>query len=108
MEMDDELHDLAIGAITGEDYDVAKLFIHMFPMASQMSTREISMKLSENLVEVINQVAAIYSKKAMTCEHNQGLNHLHTVKEAEKLSRHLRQHSRKTTYMNEIQVLAPL
>ena len=47
----------------GSDYDVAKLFIHVFPDSSTYTDKEISVKLSEDVHDLILEQVKLLSQK---------------------------------------------
>jgi hypothetical protein len=53
----------------GSDYDVAKLFIAVFPDCQKFTNKEISIKLSEDIYDMIIAKVKLLTQKKMTLEH---------------------------------------
>jgi ACT domain-containing protein len=90
----------------GNDYDVAKLFLAVFPDCKHLSDREISIKLSEDIHDMLRDVAQLFSKRSTEAltEHEQ-CKFQSVAAEYTSTLRALRTHSKKKSYIEEIKCI---
>jgi hypothetical protein len=90
----------------GNDYDVARLFLAVFPDCKHLSDREISIKLSEDIHDMLKDEAKLLSQRSAEAltEHEQCRFHTAAAQYTSTLSA-LRTHSKKKSYIEEIKII---
>lgn len=101
-----ELNTLMSKATSGNDYDIAKLFIHMFPTCQTFTDREISLKLSEDVqllfLTAIEKAIKKSSDATDMCSKDRMQSY---IKELSVVTQNLRSNTRKKRYIAEIKMI---
>lgn len=102
-ERDIQMNHLLLEARSGGDYNIAKLFIHMFPDCKYYEDRDISIKLSEDVrkcfLEAAKQCSENASNKSIST------NHYDIIDDYMKIAHKLLSHSEKHRFIQEIKMI---
>jgi hypothetical protein len=91
----------------GSDYDIAKLFITVFPDCQKFTDKEISIRLSEDIYDLINEKVKLLSKTMMTLDSTLSKWEFLDMQKNEYQEKlvALRSHKQKQLYISEIKTI---
>lgn len=97
-----ELYDLINKVQDGYDYDIAKLFIHVFPECTSFTDKDISVKLSEDICVLLQDKQAELLRKTTNASEYEQCSYYSKYKDYDNVIVALRTHNKKKQYIAEI------